>query len=142
MRLVEFLPEHLDRIHTGDVNRFPLAAGMRPRPGAAFTLMDGNRVMGCAGVIPMGGHGEVWAALSDGLRSRPMLLHRMALRALRMQAAQWPMRLLAIAHRDSRTAQNWLERLGFRQVDRDADWVCYERAKATTGSTDNDVETV
>jgi len=142
VRLVAFLPEHLDRIQTDVRDRRPSGNSMGPRPGAAFTLMDADRVMGCAGLVPMGRHVEAWAVLSDALRSRPMLLHRQVVRALRMLDAHWPTRLLAIAQRDSRTAQNWLERLGFRQIDCDADWVCYERVTEMAGSIDDDLKDV
>ena len=40
-----------------------MSAPLVPRPGIAFTLMDGDRVLGCAGLVPIGGHAEAWALL-------------------------------------------------------------------------------
>ncbi|MHA1563690.1 MAG: hypothetical protein ACTSX7_00135 [Alphaproteobacteria bacterium] len=114
-----------------------LSVPLVPRPGIAFTLLDGERVLGCAGLVPMGGHAEAWAMVSDALRARPMMLHRLVIRALRMQDLHWPKRLLAIARIDSRTSQKWLERLGFTPIGDDADWAFYERVSETTGSVED-----
>ncbi len=126
MKLVAFEPAHLRQLDPGTAN-------LMPRPGVAFSLLDADRVLGCAGLVPMAGHAEAWALISDELRARPMILHRLVVRALRMLDDRWPTPLLAVVQTESRTARNWLERLGFRRNGRDANWVCYERNGTLSG---------
>lgn len=134
MRLVNFRPCHLRQLREAE---HAISEPQDPRAGAAFTLMDGDRVLGCAGLVPVGNHAEAWAVLTDALRARPMLLHRLAKRALAVQDAHWPKRLLAIARIESRTSQKWLERLGFSQIGEDAHWAFYERISETVGSVED-----
>ncbi len=138
MRLVNFRPCHLRQLQEAAPAEHAISEPQNPRAGVAFTLMDGDRVLGCAGLVPVGNHAEAWAVLTDALRARPMLLHRLAKRALAMQDTHWPKRLLAIARIESRTSQKWLERLGFARIGEDLDWAFYERISETVGSVEDD----
>jgi hypothetical protein len=116
-RVVPFVPAHLANLDPpvfgrGELQRF--AAAYRPT-GPAFTLIERGRALGSGGVVIEGGGGRAWAFLSDGLRARPMLLHRTVKRALPALMQHYELsNMTAEAHVDFAVARRWLVRLGFR----------------------------
>jgi hypothetical protein len=115
--IVAFEPAHLAELEPpvfcrAQMRRF--AAAYVPT-GPAFTLMEEGRVLGCGGLVIEGDEGKAWMFLSDGLRARPMLLHRTVKRALPALVRSYRLRgVSAEAHCKFAAARQWLERLGFR----------------------------
>lgn len=127
MQLVAFESAHLGQLQLGEFDRTALNGYQIIRPGIAFTLLDGERVLGCAGLIPIDDHAEAWIAMSDELRARPMVLHRLVCKALRVHDVTWPVPIWAIARKNALFAHKWLERLGFKQGDEDGDFIRFQR---------------
>lgn len=117
LRIEPFAPAHLADIDPlvfdrPQMRRF--AAGYR-QAGPAFSLMEDEKALGCAGLVIEAGTGRAWAFFSEELRGRPMLLHRTVKRALPALVAHYGLQcVLAEAHADFHAARRWLERLGFR----------------------------
>ena len=124
--LIPFEPAHLALI--GDAPAW-LAEPRHWRcltPGGALTLVGGDGVLGCGGLVAVGGdRAEAWVVLSNTLRRRPVVLHRAVARAL----AVAPFACVgATVRRGFAAGQRWVERLGFVAVGATAgDYVRYER---------------
>jgi hypothetical protein len=126
--LTPFAPAHLLRLGprrpgrdmlSGEALR--LCAGIRP-PGPAWSLIEGDSVLGCAGVVPDGGGGVMWSVLSDALRDRRFLLHRLARRLVAEAAAEFsPLRCFVRASFGD--AARWAAALGFRPLRRHDDFM-------------------
>jgi hypothetical protein len=72
--------------------------------------------VGCGGVIVEGDTGHAWACLSDGLRARPMVLHRHVKRVLaQIEREHRLRRIYATVYDDFIRGKRWLARLGFRE---------------------------
>ncbi len=89
MRIIPFKPEHLNKVSPQDaqsaVARYAasLDAQMLDRPGMAFTAVDGEHPVGCAGVVELWpGVGQAWAVLSEQALDHPVVLTRAAMREL------------------------------------------------------------
>ena len=95
-------------------------------PGVAFTLFDGDKLLGCGGLVPMGDTVGAWLELSDEIRARPVTLHRLIRRILAVQKATWPMPIVAVVRSDFATARKWIERLGFEENGRTDELIRYE----------------
>ncbi|MEO3429740.1 hypothetical protein AAFN88_12820 [Pelagibius sp. CAU 1746] len=120
-RVLPFEPAHLADLDPPIFGRRQMqyfAAAYRPA-GPAFTLMEGERALGCGGLMIEGEEGRAWAFLSGVLRQRPLLLHRTVKRALPALAEHYELKsLTAEAHAEFAGARRWLERLGFRYEER------------------------
>lgn len=127
LRLVAFKGEHFEGLPLGVFDRTALAGQKIDNPGIAFTLMDGDRVLGCAGLIPVDNHAEAWIAMSDELRTRPMILHRLVCGALKVHDAVWPVPIMAVARSEAVFACRWLARLGFEQGDEHDGFIRFQR---------------
>ena len=118
MEIVPFDPSDLVHIHPPTLTAaqwLPFAAGYHDM-GPAFTLIDGDTVLGCAGVIVSGRVGEAWAALSDAIRTRPLVLHRTVKRKLNQIVIEHGLlQVISTVYRDFAAGRRWVERLGFRQ---------------------------
>ena len=116
VRIVVFEPAHLADLDPAAFSRGQLrcfARSYRPA-GPAFTLMEDGEALGCGGLVVEGEQAQAWAFFSDGLRARPMLLHRTVKRALPALVAHHGLRsVTAESHADFAAGRRWLERLGF-----------------------------
>ena len=117
MRVVPFEVAHLamldpPALSTEDVGEFK---ALFPISGPAFTAIDGDTILGCAGVQIVGDVGHAWAFLSDAIRDRPIPLHRAVVRGLgEIERTHDLRRVVATAYYRFHRAHDWLRRLGFR----------------------------
>ena len=91
MEIVPFDPSDLVHIHPPMLTPaqwLAFAAGYRDA-GLAYTLVDDDTVLGCAGLMVSGRVGLAWAALSDAIRARPLVLHRTVKRKLNQVVTQF-----------------------------------------------------
>ena len=80
-------------------------------PGPALTARDGERIVLCGGVVPMGPTmGVLWAVLSEAAGAYMVRLHRGTERFL---AINPPRRLEATVEKGFPQGCRWLELLGF-----------------------------
>lgn len=120
MRLVPLERAHLAALDAGAMDRASITpyapADLAPVDGLSFTALDGSRVLGCAGIIPVGDQRAVaWALFSDALRARPFALHRMTRRALHdVPPKAGITEIQASVHPAFSSARRWLLALGFR----------------------------
>jgi hypothetical protein len=116
VRLVAFEPAHLLRLRPGAreqalFEKFGVPTGI---DGPAFTVIEGGHVLGCGGLIQRAPQSPLaWVLLSDALRRRPVLLHRLARRLLARMAARQGEIAASLDPGDA-PARRWAERLGFR----------------------------
>jgi len=79
--------------------------------GKSFTAMEGTRVLGCGGLIPLWeGRAEAWSLLSSNLRREFVGIHRAALRYLDSCGFR---RIEATVDAQFERAVVWIEMLGF-----------------------------
>ncbi len=118
MEIVPFDPSDLVHIHPPMLTPaqwLAFAAGYRDA-GPAYTLVDGDTVLGCAGVMVSGRIGLAWAALSDAIRARPLVLHRTVKRKLNQVVTQLDLKqVVSTVNNDFAAGRRWIERLGFCQ---------------------------
>lgn len=119
MQLVPFRAEHLGQFEPGERER-PLMSAVDVRAvaraweGKAMALVEGETVLGIGGADAVPDGYVITLALSDALRARPMLLHRMARRVLRDTLSRpGRRRILAHVHPEDHSGIAWVERLGF-----------------------------
>lgn len=106
MRRMEGLFQHLDVDAVG-------AALIQV--GVGFTMMRDDTPIGCGGIIPRwNGVGEVWIAVSEELKQRPILLVKETLRCIHLfhQRGGFHRIQLHIRTEDA-GLQRWAESLGF-----------------------------
>lgn len=78
----------------------------------AFTMLDGDEVIGCAGIAEMWqGRAHAWALLSDNIGHRFVRAHRAVIRFLRVSGYR---RIEMVVDSDHPAALRWAEMLGFR----------------------------
>lgn len=79
--------------------------------GKCYSFLDGDRVLACAGVIPLwDGRGEAWSLLGGDLRKYFLQIHYTVKRFL---ASCDMKRIEANVSCDSERARKWVESLGF-----------------------------
>lgn len=84
--------------------------------GPSFTLMDGDKVLACGGLIVSGRVGLAWAALSDAIRARPVVLYRTVKRKLNQLVMLWGLeQVVSTANDDLEAGRRWMEGLGFHE---------------------------
>lgn len=118
MRIVPFKPEHLEVLALQQEQEY-----MRPYlgiigygkwlavEGKSFTGMDGERVLFCAGVLPMWeGRGEAWALFSSDLQRHFLKIHNAVRRFFAICDVR---RIEANVQADSECARRWMRMLGF-----------------------------
>jgi hypothetical protein len=83
--------------------------------GVSFAMMSDGATIGCGGVVPRWrGVGEVWIAVADELRARPLLLVRETLRCINMIHKHGGFHRLQMNIQAQDTGlQRWAESLGF-----------------------------
>lgn len=81
--------------------------------GTAFTVFEGNQILGCAGIsVLWPGVGEAWTMISNEWRAKPLSLHRLIKRGLAQFSTQFHrVELYVIA--EFTEGYKWAERLGF-----------------------------
>jgi hypothetical protein len=118
MRIVPFEPAHLLRIDFGEYERM-LFAGIDIEQllatwptGGAYSISNGEWIVGSAGVYAEGKRGICWAVLSDEARRHPAFLLRTARRYIDDLARGLDVVVLAIPE-DYPGADRWARALGF-----------------------------
>jgi hypothetical protein len=83
--------------------------------GAGFSMIEDGQCIGCGGVIPRwSGVGEVWIAVSENLRRRPLLLVKETLRVMDMLNTRSGFHRLQLHIPSTDTGlKRWAESLGF-----------------------------
>lgn len=126
VRVVPFRAEHLLDMHLREHDRRSVSAvpgGLKALAplwkagGPAFTLLDGERTLACAGVLlPRRGLGEAWAVTSPGVERAALSLHRAAKRGLtEIIESRGLCRVQATVSMKNKAAIRWAERLGFEK---------------------------
>lgn len=117
MIIVPFEPQH---VYAFDPIESAVLSAVTPKylaslrtMGPAVSALDGDRVIGCAGVaVHEGGAGTLWAFCAPEMRSRIVRAHR----ALERLISIVPLRRLeASARVDLTPACRWLEMLKFER---------------------------
>lgn len=96
-----------------EVSYVPVSYASLPRiSGSALTAWDGERIMLCGGIMPMGPRiGVLWALLSADAGTHMLWLHRATKRFIEINP---PKRLEASVEKGFPQGCRWLELLGFR----------------------------
>lgn len=89
------------------------------RGGPAFTILDGEMVLGSFGMLlPWPGVGLVWMRLSESVNGHRLWLARIIKTALEDASRAYQLRRIeAYALEESERNQHWLEALGFTRED-------------------------
>lgn len=118
MDIVPFQVEHLKRINLqssqmdaftrlGDAEEAYLNASQY-----AFTALDGDEVVACAGIVDIWqGRGQAWALMSNSIGVRFVKVHRAVKRALDLYEHR---RVEMIVDADFAEGLKWAELLGFK----------------------------
>ena len=118
MIVVPFAPEHLEPLRDSPTQRH-ITLGLMDEDYAqalagvdSWTALDGDRVLGCAGLIPMWpGHVQAWALLAADIgRAGMLFVTRAILRMLALQRG----RIQTIVEADFEAGHRWMATLGFR----------------------------
>jgi RimJ/RimL family protein N-acetyltransferase len=82
--------------------------------GTAYTAMEGNKILGCAGIVRLWGNvGETWSYLSDDFRAKPFALHKICKQMLRqVKEVSGYHRVQTTVRKDDKKAIKWAEKLG------------------------------
>lgn len=118
MQIERFQPDHLRRLLLQPSQAFLGESMSDPAYGemlaqsTSFSAIDGDQVVGCAGIIPMWeGRSVAWALLSADIGPRMVKIHRAAVRLLAFQTCR---RIEATCDVRFEPARRWLEMLGFQ----------------------------
>lgn len=117
VKIVPFAIEHLQAIQLQPYQRDALDRMSDPERAYmaasdyAFTALDGDEVLGCAGIFRMWeGRGHAWALLSANIGSRFVRVHRAVKRAIEISGYRRVEMVVDTAHAE---ALRWAEMLGF-----------------------------
>lgn len=78
----------------------------------AFAALDGDEVLGCAGVVPMWeGRGAAWAMFTNNIGTRFIGMHRAVKSFLEVSPVR---RIEAAVDVDFKPGHRWMQQLGFR----------------------------
>lgn len=118
MRVEAYRPEHLQSLLLQPAQEFVRPYLSRPEYGKAlvmptsFTALDGDRVLCCAGIIPIWeGRAEAWALMAADLRREFIYIHHAAKRFLNSCGFR---RVEAAVDSQFCAAVEWIEMLGFK----------------------------
>ena len=117
-RLEPFKKEHLEALDPGEREQFLMKHWeweVAPMfEGKAISLMEGEKTLAVAGMSMVGDVPRLAALMSDGLRERPLFLHRFVKKALPRVAEFFGFpEIEAGARADDVPANRWLWALGF-----------------------------
>lgn len=122
MRPREYRAGDFARIHLGEQETVELGVlgdefreVLENHDGPVWSLVEEGNVLGIWGVRIIEGDGHAWAVLSAEARTRPVSLHRSALRCLR-ESARCVRHLYGVALATSDVSRRWAVRLGFRDI--------------------------
>jgi hypothetical protein len=118
MRIVPYKPEHLQRMSLQEAQAY-LSAWVTPDMAKALgdglvacSALEGDDVLGCAGIIPIwAGRAVAWAYLAPDIGTRFVQIHRAVKKVIEGCYVQ---RLEATADADFPAANRWLRMLGFQ----------------------------
>lgn len=117
IKLVKFIPHHFHQIdeqeETKEVSQLFTLANLLElqRSKHSYTLLDGNRVLMCTGIVKYyEDRGEVWAIMGRNLRKEMFSIHKMAKRFLEMAPFK---RLEATVSYTFEPGHRWVKMLGF-----------------------------
>jgi len=119
---IPFHPEHLAAVELGAEEQLEYAllgsglfSALSEWQGPAWSLTDdGDRILGCIGMLVADRDGVLWAVLSDEARARPFGLHRAAKRYLERVERTIPTgRILSTVRHGFEPGRRWMTRLGF-----------------------------
>lgn len=117
MKIVPLKQEHLDRIEIQGAHAYVSgwlteAIKKEMEKGMSFAAIDGDNVLGCAGIIDYWpGRSAAWAILSGTCGRNFVAIHRAVQSFLSLKTYG---RLEATADVDFGAAHRWLEMLGFK----------------------------
>ena len=118
MIVVPYQPHHLESLLLQPNQAYMRSLMTNPEyqksldiTGKAFTAIDGETVLACAGIVPFWeGRAEAWAIMSHDLKRHFLLIHRATERFL--DACGFP-RVEANVDANFGCAQRWMDMLGF-----------------------------
>jgi hypothetical protein len=115
IRAIPFEPWHLLALTRDTSDRAATQATFRQKCGIAYTAIDGDMILGCAGIVADHGVGGAWALLSEELKSNhkfwflrtSRMLLDAAVKALKLQ------RIEALVNPTIKANCQWIEWVGF-----------------------------
>ena len=116
IELVKFKAEHWMVLNNDTSEKSALHGTIREKAGIAYTAMDGEWILGCAGIITESKTGILWALLTEDIKRRyPLWFHRTA-RGLLMPVIETLglVRVEAIVDPAIKMNCRWIEKLGFQ----------------------------
>jgi hypothetical protein len=124
MRIVAFEPDHLTAItpRAFEAKEMLLLGNIRERAqeylryGPAFTGVDGDQIVGCAGLVVLWpGVAEAWAVSTHLWPSRAKSVHKAILHGLReLSFTMGLWRIQTAIHGNHEVSYRWLLRMGFK----------------------------
>lgn len=118
MRIERFTPEHLQRLLLQPAQEYMAANLADPAyvhalgEHDAFSAIDGDRVIACAGFVPIWqGRSVAWALLAKDIGERMVFVHRATLRILNGRPER---RIEAYCDTRFDAANRWIQLLGFK----------------------------
>lgn len=117
MKVIPFKAEHLGLIkpqekQSGILNQVTPAHGLFIETcEVAFTAVDGDEIIACAGIIPLWpGRGHAWAVMSNNIGNRFIRVHRAVKRAIELSSFR---RIEMCVDSEFLEAVEWAHMLGF-----------------------------
>lgn len=116
MIAIPFQAEHIERLHAQpeqliELSAFTPAFAAQVSHTDAWTIVDGEDVLFCGGVVEYQGIGVLWAAVSSRIGRRMLTVTRMCQRYLSLN----PLRIETSVRTDFVPGCRWAELLGFRR---------------------------
>lgn len=118
MKIEPFRPEHLERLllqpRQADARQLfeNPAYGQALANGLAYTAIEGDVILCCAGLLPhWEGRAEVWSLMGADLRRHFVAIHHAAVRLLDVADFR---RIEASVDAKFCNGRRWVERLGFK----------------------------
>lgn len=123
MKIVRLSPEHILAVQLQPAQAYAHALvdlrnaqDLADAPGVAWSAVDGDEVIACAGILELHeARGMAWAMLSDRALRQFKTIHRVVSQVVR--AAPWR-RIEMTVDAQHQAAQEWAERLGFKMEGR------------------------
>ena len=118
MNIVPFRAEHLFQVQVQRADAFAAEyispeAALAMEQHVAFSVLEGEAVLGCAGVVsPWPGRGMMWALFSEDIGPHFVAVHWFARRFIRDCGIR---RLEATVAVEFESGHRWARLLGFRQ---------------------------
>lgn len=123
MEILPYKKEHLYQIRCA--NLYGLTENdLTAWEGDAISVLDRGDVLAVFGIYAVERVGTAWALISESIKSRPMLLHRLVKRNIPIVMNHFSLAVIE-ATADDLLGREWLLRLGFRD---EGKWMrLYER---------------